>query len=136
MSDKSDKSSVVIPVEDDIEDDDSENKQNDDREIEKHDNIPHNGNPISMIEISPNGKYLVTYSEDDETIVGWNVEYDEIIKEEKDDPKKIKDLKQDKVIKECKHIPNNTCEVYPILQMCVSDQNILAYIDMDYEMSK
>jgi len=132
MSDKSDKSSVVIPVEDDIEDDDSENKQNDDREIEKHDNIPHNGNPISMIEISPNGKYLVTYSEDDETIVGWNVEYDKIIKEKDnsmeekdDDPKEIKDIKQD-----------NTCEVYPILNMCVSDQNILAYIDMDYEMSK
>ncbi|PKY30787.1 hypothetical protein RhiirB3_448053, partial [Rhizophagus irregularis] len=26
---------------------------------------PHNGKPITMIEISPNEKYLITYSEED-----------------------------------------------------------------------
>ncbi|CAG8649736.1 16894_t:CDS:1, partial [Funneliformis mosseae] len=35
---------------------------------------PHNGEPISMMEISLNGKYLVTYSEADKKIVVWNVE--------------------------------------------------------------
>src|SRR4051794_25366695 len=35
---------------------------------------PHNGKPITKIEVSPNDKYLITYSEDDRSIVGWNVE--------------------------------------------------------------
>ncbi|GBB97694.1 hypothetical protein RclHR1_03040011 [Rhizophagus clarus] len=30
--------------------------------------------PITLIEISPNGKYLVTYSKNDFSIVGWNVD--------------------------------------------------------------
>src|SRR6266480_4934801 len=36
---------------------------------------PHNG-PITKIEVSPNGKYLVTYDrkDKDRSIVGWNVE--------------------------------------------------------------
>ncbi|POG58780.1 hypothetical protein GLOIN_2v1727824, partial [Rhizophagus irregularis DAOM 181602=DAOM 197198] len=34
----------------------------------------HNGKPITMIEISPNEKYLITQSEEDRSIVGWNVE--------------------------------------------------------------
>src|SRR5688572_9910188 len=33
----------------------------------------HNGKPITMIEISPNEKYLITYSKEDKSIVGWNV---------------------------------------------------------------
>ena len=36
--------------------------------------LPHNGKTISKLEISMNGKYLVTYCEEDETIFGWNVE--------------------------------------------------------------
>src|SRR4051794_13122192 len=35
---------------------------------------PHLGKPITKIEISPNGSYLVTYSREDHSIVGWNVE--------------------------------------------------------------
>jgi hypothetical protein len=31
----------------------------------------HNGKPINQVEASPNGKYLVTYSEEDHSIVGW-----------------------------------------------------------------
>ncbi|CAB4414569.1 unnamed protein product [Rhizophagus irregularis] len=34
----------------------------------------HNNKPITKITISPDGKYLVTYSKDDQSIVGWNVE--------------------------------------------------------------
>ncbi|CAI2171014.1 13084_t:CDS:2 [Funneliformis geosporum] len=44
---------------------------------------PHNGNPINMMKFSPKGKYLVTYSEDDETFVVWNVENIEKIIESK-----------------------------------------------------
>jgi hypothetical protein len=35
--------------------------------------IPHNGKPITKIEISPDESYLVTYSEEVPSIVGWNV---------------------------------------------------------------
>ncbi|PKB95663.1 hypothetical protein RhiirA5_436297 [Rhizophagus irregularis] len=35
---------------------------------------PHNGKPIIMIEISPKENYLITYSKEDRSIVGWNVE--------------------------------------------------------------
>src|SRR3954462_12815880 len=41
--------------------------------IDKY-NPPHNGKPITMIEVSPNEKYLVTYSNKDHSIVDWNVE--------------------------------------------------------------
>ncbi|PKK65163.1 hypothetical protein RhiirC2_715758 [Rhizophagus irregularis] len=34
---------------------------------------PHNGKQITMIEVSQNGRYLVTYSPEDDSIVGWNV---------------------------------------------------------------
>ncbi|GBB86178.1 hypothetical protein RclHR1_12620005 [Rhizophagus clarus] len=34
----------------------------------------HNGSSITLIEISPNGKYLVSYSKEDNLIIGWNVE--------------------------------------------------------------
>lgn len=47
-----------------------------DDDIEKtgvDDDKLHNGKPITRIEISPNEKYLVTYSEDDHSILGWDV---------------------------------------------------------------
>ncbi|PKC63485.1 hypothetical protein RhiirA1_443316, partial [Rhizophagus irregularis] len=47
--------------------------KNDD-EIFTFDNELHNGKPITKIEISPNEKYLITYSNEDYSIVGWNVE--------------------------------------------------------------
>jgi hypothetical protein len=37
------------------------------------DDKPHNGRPITKMEVSPKGQYLVTYSEEDHSIVGWNV---------------------------------------------------------------
>ncbi|RGB41500.1 hypothetical protein C1646_752056 [Rhizophagus diaphanus] len=42
--------------------------------IENDDNkSPHDGNPITKVEISPNEEYLVTYSEDDHSIIVWNI---------------------------------------------------------------
>jgi WD40 repeat protein len=32
---------------------------------------PHDNKPITKIEVSPNEKYLITYSSDDLSIVGW-----------------------------------------------------------------
>ncbi|RGB26340.1 hypothetical protein C1646_746890 [Rhizophagus diaphanus] len=68
----------------------------------------HNGLPITKLEISPNEKYLVTYSQFDRSIVGWNVVED--INEEPD-------YKIDFIIS--KGI---------IEQICVSDYKKLAYI--------
>ncbi|PKK63919.1 hypothetical protein RhiirC2_869542 [Rhizophagus irregularis] len=70
----------------------------------------HNG-PITKLEISPNEKYLVTYSQFDRSIVGWNVVED--INEGKLEP----DYKIDFIIS--KGI---------IEQICVSDDKKLAYI--------
>ena len=77
---------------------------------QSQDKPPHNGEYINEMKISPNGKYLVTYSEEDETIVGWNVTRQV---ENKDEP----------IIEK-----NNTVRVKKeIRDMCVSNGNILAY---------
>ncbi|GBC32083.2 hypothetical protein GLOIN_2v1874127 [Rhizophagus irregularis DAOM 181602=DAOM 197198] len=39
---------------------------------------PHNGKPISKIGISPEEKYLVTYSPDDKSIFGWSIDKGEL----------------------------------------------------------
>src|ERR1044071_3420884 len=53
------------------------NKPHDDKrkpKIELSPNCkPHNNKPITLMELSPNGQYLVTYSKEDNSIVGWNV---------------------------------------------------------------
>src|SRR5688572_5874355 len=36
------------------------------------DTVPHNGKPITEIAVSPRSKYVVTYSQEDKSIVGWN----------------------------------------------------------------
>ncbi|POG58229.1 hypothetical protein GLOIN_2v1732549, partial [Rhizophagus irregularis DAOM 181602=DAOM 197198] len=66
---------------------------------------PHVGNPISMVEVSPKGKYLVYYMEKDQTIVVRDVN------NKSDTGKSYK--------------PN---EYEKISYMCVSDKKILAYI--------
>src|ERR1043165_4147300 len=38
-----------------------------------YDNIIHNGKQISLISVSPNGTYVVTYSSEDNSIEGWIV---------------------------------------------------------------
>ncbi|RIA81094.1 hypothetical protein C1645_837542 [Glomus cerebriforme] len=80
-------------------------------EIEFDIDKPHKGKPITKIEVSPNEKYLVTYSQKYCSIVGWNVDKDE------------GQLKPDY----CHIIKNH----YFINQLCVSDDKKLAYIYND-----
>uniref|UniRef100_U9UU41 Uncharacterized protein n=1 Tax=Rhizophagus irregularis (strain DAOM 181602 / DAOM 197198 / MUCL 43194) TaxID=747089 RepID=U9UU41_RHIID len=84
--------------------------KNDDK-IFTFDNELHNGKPITLIEISPNEKFLITYSKEDESFVGWNVE----------DKDKVQ-LKFDQTVKINKDIR------YEITNLCVSDDKKLAYI--------
>ncbi|UZO17316.1 uncharacterized protein OCT59_008674 [Rhizophagus irregularis] len=60
-----------------------DDKKEIDSDIDKYNNNiiyndekPHHGKPITMIEVSPNGSYFVTYSKKDRSIVGWNVDYE------------------------------------------------------------
>jgi hypothetical protein len=84
------------------------------------DDKSHNGKTITMIEISPNGKYLVTYSEEDRSIVGWNIEdVDEgqLKLDHTVEPVKLRDMTKTK----------REIEV-DLHKMCVSDDKKLAYI--------
>ena len=68
---------ISVEVDLDIDVDKNHVSKNDVDKIFTFDDIddkPHNGKPITMIEISPKEKYLVTYSKEDHSIVGWNVE--------------------------------------------------------------
>ncbi len=38
--------------------------------------LPHNGKPISKMAISPQSKYVLTYSQEDKSFVGWFVNDD------------------------------------------------------------
>ena len=76
----------------------------------------HNGKPITMIEISPNENYLITYSKEDSSIVGWNVE----------DMDKVQ-LKFHQTVKINKEDNKDEIE-----SLCVSDDNKLAYISYKY----
>ncbi|RGB38502.1 hypothetical protein C1646_812605 [Rhizophagus diaphanus] len=71
---------------------------------------PHNNKPITKIEISPGGRYLVTYSQEDHSVVGWNIED----------------------VDEGQLKPNDSVKInYEINQICVSDDKKLAYINND-----
>ncbi|UZO26924.1 uncharacterized protein OCT59_019135 [Rhizophagus irregularis] len=72
-------------------------------------NEPHNGKPITKIEISPKENYLITYSKEDSSIAGWNVE----------DMDKIQ-LKFDQTVK---------IDEDRIHSLYVSDDKKLAYIN-------
>ena len=67
-----------------------------------------------MIEMSPNGKYIVTYSEIDDTVVGWNVDNEE---------GSLEPIKADENDSHIIHIEHKESK---IVQMCVSDKKILA----------
>ncbi|PKY62683.1 hypothetical protein RhiirA4_489623, partial [Rhizophagus irregularis] len=89
-----------------------------DDKIFTFDDEPHNGKPITMIDISPNEKYLATYSKEDFSIVGWNVE----------DIDKVQ-LKFHQTF----DIDENHIKRHYFRDLCVSDDKKLAYIDcMDY----
>jgi WD40 repeat protein len=49
-------------------------KNNVDKIFTFDDYKPHEGKPITNMEVSPEGNYLVTYSKDDLSFVGWNIE--------------------------------------------------------------
>ncbi|RIA83285.1 hypothetical protein C1645_834068 [Glomus cerebriforme] len=76
-------------------------------------NEPHNGKPITAIEVSPKVTYLVTYSSEDKSIIGWYVE-------DTDEGH----LKQD----DYRHAIVHDLEKYNICNICVSDDKKLAYI--------
>ncbi|CAI2190135.1 9941_t:CDS:2, partial [Funneliformis geosporum] len=86
---------------------------------------PHNGKPISMMKISPNGLILVTYSEDDKTFCVWKVEsFKKVIES------KRLDRLDDQHIIFCKNKESN------IVDMCINDEKdkkILAYIDDEHK---
>jgi WD40 repeat protein len=56
-----------------VEIDDKKEIDSDINNIIDKDEKPHHGKPITMIEVSPNGNYLVTYSPEDSSIIGWDV---------------------------------------------------------------
>ncbi|GBB98777.1 hypothetical protein RclHR1_03320003 [Rhizophagus clarus] len=85
-------------------DDTGNDKIDIDHDIDKLVKPHHYNRPITLIEISPNGKYLVTYSRDDNSIVGWNVQD-----------------KDDSPIELDKRFPL----VYEIKKLCVSDDKQL-----------
>src|SRR5437762_4878063 len=109
-------------------DKDDENKfpiENETEKISINDiSKPHNGRRINKIEISPNGKYLVTYSKTDNSIVGWNVES---VDEEDEGPLEPDNTVQTVTTKE----PDET--VHQIKQICVSNDKKLAYIYYIYD---
>src|SRR3954454_19743344 len=113
----SEESQEIIVKVDEVDDDEKIDK---DEKFDK--DRPHNGSSISMVEISENRRYLVTYSKDDEAIVWWSISDVKGGVEDEDNNKEAKDIKQD--ILPISRINN----VYHVIRMCVSNQNILAYI--------
>ena len=70
----------------------------------------HGGKPITKIVVSPNDQYLITYSDADNSFVGWDVK-------DKDEGQLKPDGTHFKVI-----------DKITIKQICVSDEKKLAYI--------
>ncbi|CAG8566027.1 13981_t:CDS:2 [Funneliformis caledonium] len=86
---------------------------------------PHKGSPITIIEISPNAKCIVTYSEEDKTIVGWNVE------DEEDKLKPDCTINSDKIFRVKKTEEFDEEDKKKIFHMCVSDKKklVLSYVE-------
>ena len=70
----------------------------------------HNDKPITKIVISPKDEYLVTYSKEDNSIVGWNVEG-------QPEPEN--------------HTYSKIDDRFKVKQICISDDKKLAYIYSD-----
>jgi WD40 repeat protein len=107
---------------DKIDIDKSDIDKNNDDKIFIFDDKSHNGKPITNIEVSPKGKYLVTFSKEDLSFVGWNVvdldkgqiELDNTIQEVRIDNINVKSI--------------DTIRDYGIRSLCVSDDKKLVYI--------
>lgn len=136
INDPDDKDTIEIPL-DGIYFNDSSVKGSPDQHVD---------NPISMVEVSPNGNYLVYYKKKDKTIVVRDVNNDLVEKE----LNKVNGLKVKELNKANKHqelnkvneVESDTGESYEtneegeISHLCVSDKKILAYISSDREISK
>ena len=108
-----------IDVDDDVDkiDVDKIDVDDDVDKIFTFDDQPHNGNPITRVEVSPNEKFLVTYSYFDSSIIGWNVE--DLDKGQ---------LKLDDTVQPVK------VETEDTIFLCVSDDKKLVYnINRNYE---
>lgn len=79
----------------------------------------HNGKPITDIEVSPNEKYLVTYSKEDCSIVGWNID------------NKNEQLKFEFSVNDVKLDVDDRNQ-----QFCISDDKKLAYISRRYRLGE
>src|SRR3984957_9712843 len=78
--------------------------------------LPYSGKTITMIKVSPNEKYLVTYSEqDNNSFVGWNV-------------KDVDEGQLKSVTKPINTTSQNVLDM-DILDMCISDDKIFVYIN-------
>jgi WD40 repeat protein len=136
INDPDDKDTIEIPL-DGIYFNDSSVKGSPDQHVDS---------PISMVEVSPNGNYLVYYREKDKKIVVRDVNHDLVEKE----LNKVNGLKVKELNKANKHqelnkvneVESDTGESYEtneegeISHLCVSDKKILAYISSDREISK
>jgi WD40 repeat protein len=82
----------------------------------------HNGKPITKIEVSPNEKYLITYSQEDNSIAGWNIgDNDEGPLKLDHHNVKLYDINE---------------EIADLGKICISDEKKLAYIGSSKCISK
>ncbi|PKK66375.1 hypothetical protein RhiirC2_784855, partial [Rhizophagus irregularis] len=103
--------------------------KNDDDKIFTFDDERHNGKPITRIEISPNGNYLITYSEKDRSIVGWNVEDKDKVQLKFDKTVKIDEDNQDEIRSLCVSDDKKLCRIYK--KPTDYFDNIINIIDMN-----
>jgi hypothetical protein len=103
-------SDVIIPIEQDNKTKSKPHNPKNKSELKAHNSTkPHNGRPITKTKVSPNGNYVVTYSEKDYSIVGWNV----------------KDIDEGRLEPEITAVKTGNKRVR---QICVSDDKKLVYI--------
>lgn len=104
---------------------------------------PHNGRPITKIEISPNEEYIVTYSVIDHSIFGWNIKdkgsfpnEDDVVSWNSQDEDLLLNDDDDRNVKdEGSPKPELFVKLESakrLYQMVISDDKNLAYID-NYE---
>lgn len=93
---------------------------------DKPHNNPHNDKPVTKIEISPNEKYFITYSREDNSIAGWidesSLKLDEILK--------LNDIKK-------RDLTNDESETNENLyRISVSNDKKVAYINNENKIGK
>ncbi|GBB97315.1 hypothetical protein RclHR1_29630001, partial [Rhizophagus clarus] len=111
--DDTDKDKIEV---DDTNKEDTDKDDTNKNKIDNGESSPHKGKPITEIEVSPNEKYLVTYSRDDRSFVGWNIE-------NKNNQPKPEPLNID-----ADNVGNNLNSQ----QICISDDKKLGYINGEF----